>query len=77
MVMVMELVRNQSFTFTNGDGNHYRLCRLKNDVPQEAVSALPLFNLSCMGTSALQNLQKEYQCKQSSIVALLWKLKVF
>ena len=36
--MIMELVRNQSFTFTTGDSMQSRLRRLKNGVPQGSVS---------------------------------------
>ena len=40
--MIMELVRNRSFTLTTGDSKSNRLQRLKNGVPQESVLA-PLF----------------------------------
>ena len=43
--MIMELVRNQSFTFTTGDSKQSRLSRLKNGVPQESVLAPLLFNI--------------------------------
>ena len=42
--MIMELVRNRSYTFTTGDSKQSRLRRLKNGVPQELVLALLLFN---------------------------------
>ena len=43
--MIMELVRNRSFTLTTGDSNQSRLRHLKNGVPQESVLALLLFNI--------------------------------
>ena len=43
--MIMELVRNQSFTLTTGDSKQSRLRRLKNSVPQETVLAPLLFNI--------------------------------
>ena len=43
--MIMELVRNRSFTFTTGDSKQSRLPRLKNDVPQGSVLTPLLFNI--------------------------------
>ena len=43
--MIMELVRNQSFTLTTGDNKQSRLRRLKNGVPQGSVLAPLLFNI--------------------------------
>ena len=43
--MIMELVRNRSFTLTTGDSKQSRLRRLKNGVPQESVLAPLLFNI--------------------------------
>ena len=43
--MIMELVRNWSFTLTTGDSKQSRLRRLKNGVPQETVLASLLFNI--------------------------------
>ena len=43
--MIMELVRNRSFTFTTGDGKQSRLHHLKNSVPQGSVLAPLLFNI--------------------------------
>ena len=43
--MLMELVRNRSFTLTTGDSKQSRLRRLKNGVPQGSVLAFPLFNI--------------------------------
>ena len=37
--MIMELVRNQSFTLTTGDSKQSRLRRLKNGVPLGSVLA--------------------------------------
>ena len=43
--MIMELVRNRSFTLITGDSKQSRLCRLKNGVPQGSVLAFLLFNI--------------------------------
>ena len=43
--MIMELVRNRSFTLTTGDSKRSRLRRMKNGVPQESVLAPLLFNI--------------------------------
>ena len=43
--MIMELVRNCSFTLTTGDSKQSRLRRLKNGVPQGSVLGLLLFNI--------------------------------
>ena len=43
--MIMELVRNRSFTLTTGDSNQSRLRRLKNGVPQGLVLVPLLFNI--------------------------------
>ena len=43
--MIMELVRNRSFTLTTGDSKQSRLRRLKNGVPQGSVLAALLFNI--------------------------------
>ena len=43
--MIMELVRNQSFTLTTGDSKHSRLRRLENGVPQRSVLVPLLFNI--------------------------------
>ena len=43
--MIMELVRNRSFTLTTGDSKQSRLRRLKNGVPQGLVLAPLLFNI--------------------------------
>ena len=43
--MIIELVRNQSFTLTTGDGKQSRLRRLKNGIPQRSVLAPLLFNI--------------------------------
>ena len=43
--MIMELVRNRSFTLITGDSKPNRLRRLKNGLPQESVLAHLLFNI--------------------------------
>ena len=43
--MIMELVRNRSFTLTTGDSKQSRLRCLKNGVPQGSVLASLLFNI--------------------------------
>ena len=43
--MIMELVRNRSFTLTTGDSKQSRLLRLKNGVPQGSVLAPLQFNI--------------------------------
>ena len=39
--IIMELIRNRSFTLTTGDSKRSRLRRLKNGVPQGSVLAVP------------------------------------
>ena len=51
--MIMELVRNRSFTLTTGDSKKSRLRRLKNGVPQESVLALLLFNIYTYDLSSM------------------------
>ena len=43
--MIMELVRNRSFTLTTSDSKQSRLRHLKNSVPQGSVLAPLLFNI--------------------------------
>ena len=43
--MIMELVRNRSFTLTTGDSKQSWLCRLKNGVTQGSVLAPLLFKI--------------------------------
>ena len=43
--MIMELVRNRSFTLTTGDSKKSRIRRLKNAVTQGSVLAFLLFNI--------------------------------
>ena len=51
--MIMELVRNRSFTFTTGDSKQSRLRRLKNGVPQGSVLAPLLFNIFTYDLSSM------------------------
>ena len=43
--MIMELVRNKSFSLTTGDSKQSRLRRLRNGLPQVSVLAPLLFNI--------------------------------
>ena len=43
--VIMELIRNRSFTLATGDSKLSRLRRLRNGVPQGSVLALLLFNI--------------------------------
>ena len=43
--MIMELIRNTSFTFSIGDSKQSRLRRLRNGLPQGSVLAPLLFNI--------------------------------
>ena len=45
MQMIMELIRNRSFTFFIGDSKRSRLRRLRNGLPQGSVLAPLLFNI--------------------------------
>ena len=51
--MIMELVRNRSFTLTTGDSNQSRLRRLKNAVSQRSVLAPLLFNIYTYDLSSM------------------------
>ena len=72
--MIMELVRNRSFTLTTGDSKQSRLRRLKNGVPQGSVLALLLFNIYTYDLSFMISRKFAYADK-FCIVALFWKLE--
>ena len=44
--MILEFIRNRSFTLTTGDSKRSKLRRLRNGVPQESALAPLLFNIS-------------------------------
>ena len=43
--MIVELIRNRSFTLTTGDSKPSKFRRLKNNLPQGSVLAFYLFNI--------------------------------
>ena len=51
--IIMELVRNRSFTLTTGDSKQSRLRRLKNDIPQGSLLAPLLFNIYTYNLSSM------------------------
>ena len=58
--MIMELVRNKSFTLTTGDSKPSRLRRLKNGLPQESVLAPFLFNISIYDLPSITSKKYDY-----------------
>ena len=72
--MIMELVRNRSFTLTTGESKQSRLRRLKNGVPQGSVLAPLLLNIYTYDLPSMISRKLAYADK-FSIVALFWKLE--
>ena len=69
--IIMEYVRNRSFTVTTSDIKQSRPRHLKNGV----LLGFIFFQHSYL-QSALHNFQKAYLCRQSSIAAVfIWKLE--
>ena len=68
--MIIEVVRNRSFTMTTGDSKQSRLCRRKHGVPQRLVLAPFLQHLYVR--PAFHDFWKV--CRRFSIVALFYKL---
>ena len=58
--MIMELVRNKSFTLTTGDSKPSRLRRLKNGLPQGSVLAPLLFNAYIYDLSSITSKKYAY-----------------
>ena len=72
--MIMELVRNRSFTLTTGGSKQSRLRRLKNGVPQESVLAPFLFSIYTYDLPFVISRKLAYADK-FCIAALFWKLE--
>ena len=72
--MIMELVRNRSFTLTTGDSKQSRLRRLKNGVPQGSVLAPLLFNIYTYYLPSMI-FRKFAYADDFNIASLFWKLK--
>ena len=58
--IIMELVRNRSFTLTTGDSKQSRLRRLRNDLPQGSVFVLLHFNIYTYDLSSMTSQKYAY-----------------
>ena len=66
--MIMELVRNRSFTLTAGDSKQSRLRRLRNDLPQRSVLTPLLFNICTYDLPSMTS----QKCVHADDLALLY-----
>lgn len=57
--MIMELVRNRSFTLTTGLGKQRRLRYLRNNVPQRSVLAPLLYNIYTLDLAIVCSAEKK------------------
>ena len=73
--MIMELVRNRSFTLTTGDSKQSRLRRLKNGVPQGSVLAPLLFNIYTYDLPSMISRKFAYAHDLALEFEVFWKLE--
>ena len=69
--MIIELVRNRSFTLTISDSKPSKLRRLKNGLPQGSVLAPLLFNIYIYDLPS----QKYAYADDLAIVLFIWRLE--
>ena len=72
--MIMELVRNRSFTLTTGDSKQSRLRRLENGVPQGSVLAPLLFNIYTYDLPSMISRKFAY-ADDLALLHFFWKLE--